>query len=122
MISENYFDELKNIYLYLSKKISECPIDQGDLLIDYEDKQDALFERNFESLKNAKELLKQAKLNDDKIAMQAALVYIRVYAMGLSSFFDSFKEDADSLLKASDWPNIPENYQFPECYNYLLSK
>lgn len=118
MTKEISFDELKDIYLHLSKVMSEEPIDQGDLLIDYNDQQDASFIRGLELLKNAKELLKQAKLNDDKIAMQAALVYIRVYAMGLSSFFDAFKEDADTLLRSSKWPDIPENYKIPEHYNY----
>ncbi|CAI1023370.1 Uncharacterised protein [Serratia liquefaciens] len=118
MIKEINFDELKDIYLHLSKVMSKKPIDQGDLLIDYNDKQDASFVRGLELLRDAKELLKQAKLNDDKIAMQAALVYIRVYAMGLSSFFDAFKEDADALLRSSEWPDIPEDYQVPEHYNY----
>lgn len=118
MINAKDFEELKDIYLELSEVIGKVPIDQSDLLIDYSDKQDALLERDFECLKDAKELLKKTRLENDKIATQAALVYIRVYAMRLSSFFEAFKDDADSLLKASKWPDIPENYQLPEYYNF----
>ncbi|MGE4879692.1 hypothetical protein [Yersinia enterocolitica] len=117
MIKEINFDELKNIYLQLSKMMPKKPIDESDLLIDYKAQQCTSFHRGLELLGNAKELLEQAKLNDDKVTIQAALVYIRVYSMNLSGFFDAFKEDADALLRASDWPNIPEDYKIPEHYN-----
>ncbi|MFW5402485.1 hypothetical protein V2A85_22755, partial [Yersinia sp. 1252 StPb PI] len=100
-----------------SKMMPKKPIDESDLLIDYKAQQCASFYRGLELLGNAKELLEQAKLNDDKVTIQAALVYIRVYSMNLSGFFDAFKEDADALLRASDWPNIPEDYKIPEHYN-----
>ena len=120
MIKEINFDELKDIYLQLSKVMTKETIDEGDLLIDYKAQQCASFYRGLELLGNAKKFLEQAKLNDDKAAIQAALVYIRVYSMNLSSFFDSFKEDADTLLKASDWPDIPEGYKIPAHYNYPI--
>lgn len=59
MINAKDFEELKDIYLELSEVIGKVPIDQSDLLIDYSDKQDALLERDFECLKDAKELLKK---------------------------------------------------------------
>jgi len=118
MIKEINFDELKDIYLQLSKVMPKKPIDEDELLIDYKAKQCASFHRGLELLGNAKEFLEKAKLNDDKVAIQAALVYIRVYSMNLSGFFDAFKEDADALLKSSDWPGIPEDYKIPAHYNY----
>ena len=118
MSNDISFNDLKNAFLSLSEVIAKSPIDLGDLLIDYTDDLDALYERNFQCFKDAKDLLNKAKANDDKVATQAALVYIRVYAMGLSSFFETFKDDADSFLKESIWPDIPEDYQVPEHYNF----
>ncbi|PWK97333.1 hypothetical protein C7431_1046 [Pantoea allii] len=118
MIKEINFDELKDIYLQLSKVMPQKPIDEDELLIDYKTQQCASFHRGLELLGNAKEFLVKAKLNDDKVAIQVALVYIRVYSMNLSGFFDAFKEDADALLKSSDWPSIPEDYKIPAYYSY----
>ncbi len=120
MIKEINFDELKDIYLQLSKVMPKKPINEDELFVDYKAQQCLSFHHGLELLGNAKELLKKARLNDDKVTVQAALVYIRVYSMNLSSFFDAFKEDADALLKYSDWPSIPEDYKVPEHYNYLL--
>ncbi|OVZ84548.1 hypothetical protein [Yersinia alsatica] len=117
MIKEINFDELKDIYLQLSKIMPKKPIDESDLLVDYKAQQCASFHRQLELLGNAKEFLVKASLDGDKVAIQAALVYIRVYSMNLSSFFDAFKEDADSLLRSSDWPDIPEHYEIPVHYN-----
>lgn len=120
MIKEINFDELKDIYLQLSKVMPKKPIDEDELLIDYKAKQCASFHRGLELLGNAKEFLEKATMNDDKVAIQAALVYIRVYSMNLSGFFDAFKEDADALLKFSDWADIPEDYKIPAHYDYPI--
>jgi len=53
-----------------------------------------------------------------KAAVQAALVYLRVYSMRLSVFFENIKDDTDLLLKNIDWSDIPDNYQVPEHYNF----
>ncbi|NIE72422.1 MULTISPECIES: hypothetical protein [unclassified Pantoea] len=118
MTKEINFDELKDIYLQLLEAMPNQPINENDLLIDYSAQQCASFHRGLELLGNAKAFLEKARVNDDKIAMQVALVYIRVHSMNLSSFFDAFKEDADALLKSSDWPDIPEDYEIPSHYNY----
>ncbi|MQL49183.1 hypothetical protein GEA64_14975 [Photorhabdus khanii] len=118
MIKEIFFNELKVRYLQLSEQIAKSPINQDDLLIDYKDNLNDLFIRDLRLLKDAKDLLKKAQLVDDKVTIQAALVYIRVYSMRLSGFFEDFKDDADMFLKSSEWPDIPEDYQVPTHYNY----
>ncbi len=95
-------------------------IDESELLVDYKAQQCASFNRALELLNNAKDLLEKANSNDDKVTLQVALVFIRVYSMNLSSFFDAFKEDADTLLESTDWPSIPEDYKIPSHYNYPI--
>ena len=118
MIKDINFDELKGSYLKLFKVIPNQPIKEDNLLIDYSAQQCASFHRGLELLGNAKAFLEEAILNDDKVAMQVALVYIRVHSMNLSSFFDAFKEDADVLLNSPGWPDIPEDYEIPSYYSY----
>jgi len=118
MTKDINFDELKDTYLQLFKTMSNKPVNEDDLLIDYKAQQCTSFHRELELFGKAKMLLEKARLNDDKVAVQVALVYIRVYSMNLSSFFNAFKEDADTLLKFSDWPDIPEDYKIPLHYNF----
>ncbi len=63
-------------------------------------------------------LLKKAKEADDKATTLAALVYIRVYSMQLSGFFEDIKDDADLLARSPNWPDLPENFKVPDQYNF----
>ncbi|MBS9434687.1 hypothetical protein CE143_06815 [Photorhabdus luminescens] len=117
MIKDLFFEMLNDSYHQLSKEISESNV-TDNLLIDYESDLNEMYLLDMHRLKEAICLLQKAQLIDDKITMQAALVYIRVHSMRLSGFFEDIKDDSDTFLKNSEWPNIPENYQVPEHYNY----
>ncbi|MCG8294009.1 hypothetical protein [Pseudomonas entomophila] len=49
----------------------------------------------------------------DELAVQSALIHVRIHAMSLCSFFDDIAEDAERLLIEAKWPDIPEDYVTP---------
>ncbi|WP_241645608.1 hypothetical protein [Rosenbergiella metrosideri] len=115
MNKSQIFNEIKDIYL----RVMPAAISGSeDLMVDYDIDLDKLFLSDTEKLFAATEFLDKAKKSDDKAAVQAALVYIRVYSMRLSVFFENIKDDTDLLLKNIDWSDIPEDYQVPEHYNF----
>lgn len=116
MIKTIFFEDIKSSYVQIMERLSSEI--EGELFIKDKKDLDDLFYKDIIKLSDAAKLLKCAKAANDEITVQAALVYIRAYAMRLSGFFEDFKDDADILLKASSWPDMPENYQVPEHYNY----
>ena len=117
MITYKYLDEIKEIFplIFKNKKIQQVDLD--DMAIDYQDSIGDRLDRYLSLLKSNTELLSRAKIENDELAMEVALLRIRTHAMSLSSFFDAIAEDATLLIKADGWPDIPENYQLPEYYN-----
>lgn len=113
-----FFEKIKNNYIELMQATCIKQQDRDDLMVDYDCNLDTLFSSDMERLFAATELLRKAKELDDKITVQAALVYIRVYSIRLSGFFENITDDADFFLKKNDWPDIPDDYQVPEHYNY----
>lgn len=118
MIKILFFEKIKNIYMQVIHTMSIKPLDHDDLMVDYGSNLDSLFLSDMERLSAATELLRKAKESDDKITVQAALVYIRSSSIRLSGFFENITDDADFFLKKNDWPDIPDDYQVPENYNY----
>lgn len=121
MIKIPFFESLKNTYIQVIQVISMRSLDRDDLMIDYDSNLDSFFLSDMERLSAATELLRKAKELDDKITMQAALVYIRSSSVRLSGFFENITDDTDFFLKKNDWPDIPDDYQVPENYNYPYS-
>lgn len=118
MIKTPSFEKIKNTYMQLIQAMSMKPSVCDDLMVDYDSNLDLLFLSDIEKLFAATELLSKAKELDDKVTVQAALVYIRSSSIRLSGFFENITDDADIFLKENDWPDIPDNYQVPEHYNY----
>ncbi|WP_213993643.1 hypothetical protein [Sodalis sp. dw_96] len=104
----NYIQILNEFYLNGDK----------DLSIDTNLDLDRELEKQISCLQDAVVLLGKTRDAEDEIATQAALVFIRVYAMRLSNFFEDIKDDADLLNSIPGWPEIPENYKIPEHYNF----
>ncbi|WBG91737.1 hypothetical protein N5580_04055 [Pantoea piersonii] len=121
MIKIPFFERIKNTYIQVIQAMSIKLLDRDDLMVDYDSNLDSLFLSDMERLSAATELLRKAKESDDKITMQAALVYIRSSSTRLSGFFENITDDADLFLKKNDWPDIPDDYQVPEDYNYPYS-
>jgi hypothetical protein len=110
------FESIKDSYVQIIKDLS-AEID-GELSINVDTDLDQKYNTYITKLQDAVSLLKKARDADDEIAIQAALVYIKVYTMRLSNFFEDFKNDALLLSKSTGWPEIPDNYQVPEQYNF----
>lgn len=118
MIKFPFFEKIKNTYIQIIQAISMKSSDSDGLMIDYDSNLDTLFLSDMERLSAATELLSKARELDDKITVQAALVYIRISSIRLSGFFENITDDADLLLKNNKWPDIPDTYQVPKHYNY----
>ncbi len=116
MKESNIFSRLKMRFIGILQDAYSN--NEKDLSFDYNADLDKRFENNMAKLQDAVILLDKAEDADDKVAAKVALVYIRVYAMNLSNFFEDFKDDADLLRSSSIWPDIPENYELPKHYNF----
>ncbi|XBS68903.1 hypothetical protein ABK905_20430 [Acerihabitans sp. KWT182] len=116
MKESNIFSKLKMRFIGILQ--AKFPNNGKYLSFDYNADLDQRFENNMIKLQDAIILLNEAEDADDKVAAKVALVYIRVYAMNLSNFFEDFKDDADLLRSSSIWPDIHENYQLPKHYNF----
>ena len=117
MTKATFFNDIKDSYV----QMMEClPFEVKDeLFMDEKSDIDEVFHHYLHKLNASIILLKNAKSAEDELTVQAALVYIRVYSMRLSGFFEDIKDDTDILLKVSVWlDDVPEYYQIPECYNY----
>lgn len=99
------FEDLKNNLLQIAKYTSLSSEDE--LSIDFKSDLERLFDTDLTRLNDAVMLLKKAKEADDKVTTLAALVYIRVYSMQLSGFFEDIKDDADLLARSQIWPDLP---------------
>ncbi|WP_241597598.1 hypothetical protein [Rosenbergiella epipactidis] len=117
MKKATFFNDIKDSYVQM---MASLPFDvEDELLIDEKSDIDGVFHHYLHKLNASIMLLKNAKSADDELTVQSALVYIRVYSMRLSGFFEDIKDDTDILLKKSVWfDDVPEDYQIPEHYNY----
>lgn len=116
MTKATFFNDIKDSYVQMMARLSS-EVEDG-LLIDEKTDIDEIFYHYLHKLNDSVVLLKNAKSAGDELTVQAALIYIRVYSLRLSGFFEDIKDDTDALLRLSVWPDIPENYQVPEHYNY----
>jgi len=116
--SENIisFEDIKSSYLEIIETLFLD--DKNDYLLDKEANLDGVFNQDICKLHDVTKLLKYAINVNDQVAMQAALVHIRVCSVRLAGFFEDIKDDADSLLKSPVWPDSPESYQVPEFNNF----
>lgn len=63
----------------------------------------------------------------DLLTARCALLRVRVFSQGISSFFDAIEQDVQRVIdddfnktgdKLLDWPTFPDKYEFPEKYKY----
>lgn len=118
MITYAFLDEIKkNFPLILSQKLTG-PVDIDDMAVDYNASLESQLIKQLTLLQSKTSLFSEACRCNDEVTMKAFLLEIRTHAMSLSSFFDAIAEDATLLIRIDGWPDIPENYQVPEHYNY----
>ncbi|MGJ8517580.1 hypothetical protein [Carnimonas bestiolae] len=77
--------------------------------------------RNLMRLQIELKLLKDSCQKNDLIAAQCALSMTRSKLLDVSNFFHNLADDTDELLisKRGELPEIPEEYDIPEPYNYI---
>jgi hypothetical protein len=116
MIENSLFGEL--IFDYITLIDDTASIEKEKLSLDYLVDLDEKFQNNMIRLQNAISLLRKARIAKDDMAVRAALVYIKIFTMGLSNFFDNIKDDTLLLSKALRSSDMPDDYQVPEHYNF----
>lgn len=118
MITYAFLDEIKNAFpLLLSQKLTR-PVDTDDMSVNYNTSLENQLIKQLTFLQSKTNLFSESCRCNDEVTMKACLLEIRTHAMSLSGFFDAIAEDATLLIRADGWPDIPENYQVPEHYNY----
>ncbi len=116
MIKDTLFGEMASNYNAIINEL--VSFKKEDLSLDYQVDFDEKFHNNMIRLQNAIKLLKKARIAKDEMAVRAALVYIKIFTMGLADFFDYMKDDTLLLSKALRSSDMPDNYQVPEHYNF----
>jgi len=93
-----------------------CAISEDKLAIDYSLDLDDELQEGLKKLTSMALTLRRAIGEKDMLAVKAALVMSRIYAMNLRNFFENIFDDIEMIGWSDnyDWPPIPENYQIPE--------
>ncbi|MDR9889561.1 hypothetical protein O7047_04830 [Pseudenterobacter timonensis] len=99
---------------------SETDFNEADWSIDYKQDLDKELGNELANLKIELELLMSAIQRKDFVTAKCALVMIKVFSLNLSNFFLNIFEDIEKVgwSEQSHLPDIPENYQIPDHYNY----
>ncbi|MDU4093332.1 MAG: hypothetical protein E7H57_08680 [Pantoea sp.] len=119
MTTYTFLDEMKRDFMEILNRKSPLPIDTDNLAINYNGSLETSLVRYLTLLQSETELLVQAKVNDDELAMQSTLLRLRTHAMSLSSFFDAIVEDTEMVLRTGEWVEIPEGYEPPKRSEYF---
>ncbi|MDH0340182.1 hypothetical protein [Chromobacterium haemolyticum] len=114
-----FFDKMRSDFLEVLKEKSSGIIDVDDLSVDYSESLERWLLKYMELCRSRAALFSPAKSVNDELAMQSALLRLRSYAMGLSSLFDAIADDAETILKTGEWPELTEGYELPDCYGNL---
>ncbi|MBO1111292.1 hypothetical protein [Bordetella petrii] len=114
MNRSDFFENLKD--MMRNEFFSKCSpdFDVHDLALDYGNNMDYRINMFFELIRELTERIRLAREGNDEVAMRVALLHIRGYSMSLSTVFNSLVDDIETLLRSGEWPEIPENYRFPE--------
>jgi len=109
-----FFQNLKDILR--SEFGARCVggFDDKNLALDYGNNTDGRIKMFFELIGQMTGKILLARDNNDQIAIQAALIHVRVHAISLSTLFNALADDIETLLLSGGWPEIPENYRLPE--------
>ncbi|WP_413725363.1 hypothetical protein [Sodalis sp. RH16] len=116
MIENTVFGEMVIDYKAIVDELASLTMEE--LYLDYKNDFDERFQNDMIRLQNAIKLLRKARIAKDDLAVRAALVYIKIFSMGLANFFDYMKDDTLRLSKALYTCDMPDNYQVPEHYNF----
>jgi hypothetical protein len=104
----------------LAEVAKVCNIQEDELSIDYSLNLDEELHSELEKLAKISSVLRKALDEKDMVAVQASLIMSRIHTMNLRNFFNDIYDDIEMIggAKRNSWPEIPENYQIPEHYNY----
>ena len=108
------FEDLKD--MMCNELLSRCSadFDVQKLALDYGNDTDARIANFFEMIGQLTEKIHLARESNDQVAMRVALLHIRGFSMSLSTIFNSLVDDIETLLRSGEWPEIPDDYRFPE--------
>ncbi|WP_413737740.1 hypothetical protein ACL2XP_06295 [Sodalis sp. RH21] len=112
------FEKIKKILSSIALKKIDNSQKEDKLFIDRSSNLDEKFIRQLDLINNVISLLETASTQNDELATQAALSYLRTHAMSFSDFFYVIVDDIDTLLDKSSWAEFPENYKIPDHYNF----
>ncbi|WP_374419292.1 hypothetical protein [Chromobacterium sp.] len=119
MAMYSFLDGMKSDFLKIISEKYSSAVDVDDLSIDYGASLENLLLKYMALCQSSAALLSGAKSVNDELAMQSALIRLRSYAIGLSSLFDAIADNAETILKIGEWPELPEGYELPDCYGNL---
>ncbi|WP_146022599.1 MULTISPECIES: hypothetical protein [unclassified Pseudomonas] len=103
-------DRLRGLFAEIAKDKIEC-LEADGLRIDHGEDLFLQVAKYGSLLRDSIRRLEESGV--DELAVQSALIHVRLHAMSLCSFFDDIAEDAERLLIEAKWPDIPEDYITP---------
>jgi len=120
MIYISMLDNFKDAYLELLKQNVVKKLDKDDVYLAEDDSIVEIIQEDIRKLNLTIELFFNAKENNDKLAIQAALLRISTFLSGICGVFDQTREDIDRFTLIPDTAGFPEGYKIPEHYNYSI--
>ncbi|WP_026035856.1 hypothetical protein [Cupriavidus sp. BIS7] len=96
--------------------------EKGDLdwQMNYKKDLNSRLQRYLTQLSGFSEVCEMARKDGDGLAMRAALMDMRLYAMNVASEFDALAEDVGHIMAmeycAPGSQRFPDPYRYPECY------
>lgn len=92
---------------------------QFEWSIDYETSLDEQHEYDLSKLLTYFEIFRKARRENDQLTAFAALLYAGTSAHNLKNIFENIENEIDKVMFRDlrfTWPEIPEDYKFPEDY------
>ncbi|MBV8622569.1 MAG: hypothetical protein JO174_03690 [Herbaspirillum sp.] len=128
MKEKNGLDSIQSAFLELASSIG-LTIDemnselkdngQFEWIIDYKNSLSEQHEYDLSKLLMYFDIHRRARRNNDQLTAFAALLHAGISAHNLKNLFENIEDEIDKVMFRDSrfkWPEIPENYKFPENY------
>ncbi len=114
-------NRIKSVIQNLAELVEDKTVTiSDDWSIDYKLDLDKELSNELNNLHIELDLLTNALQEKDLVTVKCALVMARLYTLNLSNLFLNMFEDIEKIGWSEEFklPNVPDDYQIPEHYNY----
>lgn len=126
LIQSAFLELTSSIGLTIDEMNEEVKDDgQFEWSIDYETSLDEQHDYDLSKLLSNFEIHRIARKSNDHLTTYVALLEARLFAQNLKNLYRSIEDEIDKVMYRDPrfkWPDIPEDYKFPEDYLEVSDK